>query len=422
MTELSNVCTFLYFGYLPEYSPDQLDFLGNWQEWTKRKAFLSEQPQSVLIQEGIGILKRIFRETLAGDNSKYHVLPLSGGLDSRAILGGMLENLESRQIQTVTYGSPGTYDYEIGQSVAKTVGVRFDSINLSAESWRWNAAEIMETALQVERPTWLFDAYINHHIAKQYGDDCIYWSGFMGDPLAGSHLLAKDSKTWEQAKTEFIKRNRFARSLILIPSGFIPEDCLPALPFVNADLLSYDEQLDFGIRQRCLIKHIVLPPGYACRKPFLHPEWTTFILNVPRHYREKQWLYKEILKAAYPQLFSLPTKTNVGLPLSAPLWHKAIQVGAMWARLVGERILPWIHWGINRSTNYVDFNQELRECDELKAVVYEHVQALKKRGIVDWIDIDSIWRQHQRNRGNYADALMLLASLEMYTVTGKITV
>jgi hypothetical protein len=421
MAKSSAVCIFLHFGYLPEHSPNQLDFLGNWQEWDERKSFLSEQPPSVLIQEGAEILRKVFRETLAGDNSKCHVLPLSGGLDSRAILGGLLENLDKRQIQTVTYGSPGTYDYEIGQSVAKTIGVRSDSINLSAESWRWDAVEIMETALQTERPTWLFDTYVNHHIQRCYGAECVYWSGFMGDPLAGSHLLTQDSTTWEQAKSSFVQRNRFSRSFKLIPPGFIPENHLPISPWINSELLCYDEQVDFGIRQHCLIKHIVALSGYDCRTPFLHPEWTAFILNVPRRCREKEWLYKEILKIAYPRLFSLPTKTNVGLPLDAPLWQKALQTGVMRTKKVAKHIFPWINFGGNPSTNYIDFNRGLRERVDLKAVVYENIQALKKRGIVTWIDIDDIWQSHQHNKGNYADALMLLASLEMYIVAGKIT-
>lgn len=63
--------------------------------------------------------------------------------------------------------------------------------------------------------------------------------------------------------------------------------------------------------------------------------------------------------------------------------------------------------------NYIDFDRGLRERADLKAVVYENIKALKKRQIVDWIDVDAIWHSHQRMEGNYADALTLLASLEI---------
>jgi len=46
-------------------------------------------------------------------------------------------------------------------------------------------------------------------------------------------------------------------------------------------------------------------------------------------------------------------------------------------------------------------------------VVYESIQDLKKRRIVDWINIDAIWNRHQNRQANHADALTLLASLEI---------
>lgn len=63
--------------------------------------------------------------------------------------------------------------------------------------------------------------------------------------------------------------------------------------------------------------------------------------------------------------------------------------------------------------NYIDFDRGLRERKDLKQVVYENIKDLKKRGILDWIDMDSIWQRHQRKQGNHADALTLLTSLEI---------
>ena len=51
--------------------------------------------------------------------------------------------------------------------------------------------------------------------------------------------------------------------------------------------------------------------------------------------------------------------------------------------------------------------------DDLRTLVYENIQDLKKRRIVDWIDIDGIWKRHQDQEENHADTLTLLASLEI---------
>jgi hypothetical protein len=72
-----------------------------------------------------------------------------------------------------------------------------------------------------------------------------------------------------------------------------------------------------------------------------------------------------------------------------------------------------IGWGGIPGINYIDFDRGLRERNDLKSVVYENIQDLKKRQIINWIDIDKIWLNHQRSIGNYADALTSLASLEI---------
>ena len=53
--------------------------------------------------------------------------------------------------------------------------------------------------------------------------------------------------------------------------------------------------------------------------------------------------------------------------------------------------------------NYVEVAQGL----------YGNIQNLKLRGVIDWIDIDALWNQHQRGQANHGDALTLLASLEI---------
>ena len=44
---------------------------------------------------------------------------------------------------------------------------------------------------------------------------------------------------------------------------------------------------------------------------------------------------------------------------------------------------------------------------------------LKKRKIVDWIDIDEIWKRHINKTADHADALLTLASLEIHLKAGK---
>ena len=417
----TDIPAYLHFGYLPRYEDGFEGILD--KLWLHLDTRWLVDGESALVEKGTAVLYNALRQAVeAVGKDKLHILPLSGGLDSRAILGGLLENVDRTKIQAVTFGTPGTWDYEIGQQVAQAVGVRCEAIDLTAADWRWDIDGLRETAVQTKTPTWLFDAYVNRHIPQYFGTEAVYWSGFMGDPLAGSHLLPTDSVSWERARFQFIKRNQFARSMRLSPPDFAAENTLPDKPLLPADLLSYDEQLDFAIRQRCLISHIVLPQGYDYQTPFLHPEWVEFILNVPRQCRTELKLYKRILQAAYPTLFALPTKTNNGLPLQAPRWRQAIQTNKLRVRHRVRRYWPWINLGVPPQTNYIDFDDGLRHRADLQQLVYENIQSLKKRGVVDWLDLEAIWQRHQKRQANYADALRLLASLEIYLQVGETAV
>lgn len=409
----SDISTYLHFGYLPDPAIRFLDLFNEWPKIEVNLRIEKESPPKLLVEQGVTLLRKVFRDIVAG-TLENHILALSGGIDSRAILGGLLENVDPHQIQTVTFGSPGTRDFELGKQVARSAGVHWQPLDLSAESWKWETKRLLGTAMLTERPVWAFDACVNRSIVDRFGTKHIYWSGFMGNPLDGDHLFKVDSASWEDAKRRFVVKNTFSKSLKLTPPNFAPDSCLPAAPFTDPSLICFDEQIDFGIRQYCMVRHTILPTGYEYRTPFLHPEWVSFILGIPRRYRVDRWLYKEILRTAYPRLFSLPLKTNFGLPLGAPMYAVTVARAVLQAKNRARRLLPTLPWGVRLHANYIDFNEGLRKRNDLKNVVYENLQDMKKRNIVPWLDMNAIWLHHQQRDANHADALTLLASLEIY--------
>ena len=48
----------------------------------------------------------------------------------------------------------------------------------------------------------------------------------------------------------------------------------------------------------------------------------------------------------------------------------------------------------------------------MKILVQQSIRDLKKRGIIDWVDLDDIWEAHQMKRSNHGNTLMLLTALE----------
>lgn len=394
------ILKYLYFGYVPR----KLFDLARYKVGNK----INNLGEDELIDLGIKKLNSVFNNI--SDNT--HIIPLSGGLDSRAILAALIDKGFKNRIVAVTFGTPGTLDYEIGNFIAKKAEVKHHSFDLTKIKITQDG--LLKTVKEEGAAwTWLFDSYYNRLAYNNFGHDVYYWTGFLGGELVGSHLQREDSINWNVALYHFCRKNNFSRSIRLIPVNYSPIRNLPKNPLLDLGIMGYDEQLDLAIRQKYYIEPLLLAPGYKYKIPFLNPGWVKFNLNIPRKYRYHQYLYKEILKKAYPDLFSLPTKTNLGLALEAPKWQRELRRFKIRARSALNKFIPGGPWGVNPMINYIDFDRGLRERKDLKTVVYENIQDLKNRKIVEWIDIDTIWKRHQSKKINHADALILLASLEI---------
>lgn len=422
-----NISSFLHFGYLPSASLDFKFQILQEYDWAKSSQIFRKETvnESILIEEGIRSLRASFDNSLNNIDGAIHIVPLSGGLDSRTILAGLLAEGLKDEIITVTFGTPGTFDYEIAVHVARHFGLRHEMLDLTEINVTQD--RLIETAKTGGAWTFLIDAFYGSLVYKTFGKDVVYWSGYMGEALAGEHLPPVASCTWEEAKRYFTSWNRFVRSTVLIPPYFNPESILPFSPLVDQCYLGYDDQLDFACRQLNYIKRVVTSADYDIRTPFLSSEWVNFILGLPHHYRVGKYLYKKILMKAYPNAFSLPTAENLGLPLNASktarnmrrrLLRQRSRISSTLpnkiSKIVTQMSAPLLaRLNLFRVLNYIDFDQALRKEGSFKSTIYQNLQDLVTRHIVDWFDIDVMWKEHQDSGANHGRALTLLAALEL---------
>ncbi len=418
MYNLNDISFFLRCGFLPKYQKDVLShfFLENDLLELKRNTQTETGNESLIIEKGIRALKSSFKN-ITGD---IHIVPLSGGLDSRTILAELIDVGLKDKIITVSFGSPGAYDYEIGAMVANKLRLqhkKFDLTNVEV-----NHDLLIETAKNYGSWTFLIDAYYNSLICKEFGENATYWSGMMGGELAGSHLPYFESNSWTEAKRYFLKWNQFSQSINLSQPEYNLEENLPFSPLLDRSILRYDDQLDFAFRQQNYIKRVVMFNGYNYKAPFLSSEWVKFILSIPRQYRINKYIYKNILLKAYPKLFSLPTTNNFGGSLNISrnrIYYRYILNGIR-KRIDNYHNLNtkyldniWRYFNIYQNVNYIDFNEAIRNRDDFKSLVHDNMRDLKNRNILDWLDIDLILRQHQKKKYNHGSALMLLTALEI---------
>lgn len=367
------------------------------------KDIYRHMPEEELIKCGkqiwLGVIGSLY------DSRAEIVVPISGGLDSRAILAGLLECANAASIQTYTFGLPGTYDYEIGNRVAAQAGTRHTRFDLSR--FTFGDEILAETCRQTDGNVNIFLPAFSLPIIESYAEGAEFWSGFMGDPLAGSHIPKEISHDADKATRAYYFREARNMSSHSIPSKQLNN----WIDFIDIDSrcskqITLDEQLDFYLRQeRCIANQLFLHKG-SYVAPFIENEWAEFMLSVPFALRIKERIYISLLQQSFPSLFNLPAKGTCGLSLDAGklvVTLKKIEIRLR--ELLDPRYL-------NPGINYIDFNRELRLDSQLKRQLEASVAALKKRHLLDNQFIDSLWKEHQARKQNNSLLLMNIASLE----------
>lgn len=400
--EYLNLNAFLDFGYFLKYS--------NSKELFDFSLIDKKKYDSADDQELIRIGSHLWGNAISSvfEQGKDNCVPLSGGLDSRAILAGLLQCMDASNIYTYTYGIPGAWDYEIGRNIAKMLGTKHTQINM--DNYQYKQSELLEISCRVDMQTMLF-LHPPLYVTNQFSDMNI-WSGVGVDALFGLHMLGGSSTSFEQAAIRSYKRDVYVTSCKL--SRLAAADYVPYIDgnTVNAEGLSFDHIIDLMNRQPKYIWPHVCMKGFKFISLLKCRDLVSFALSVDQDNHIHQRLYKNIILNKYPDLFKYPTKSNLGLPLDCPKAIVDVKKKYIYLlRKIGIR---------KRNINYTDFNRSIRDNESLRNLIEANITSLASRKIITWIDILKIFNDHMKRRGNYADALLVLASLEIHLKNGKI--
>jgi hypothetical protein len=411
--ETARINTYLWYSYLP---PEKIP------AWLDECITPGNKGDAYSPVEAAKVFDRVFDQVLKKNTHGKHLIPLSGGFDSRAILGALLERLDSSQIETVTFGAPGQLDYEIGQKVAKSAGVKCHALDLRTVELTWE-----RIVASVKKASWTYvpDHFFNHYTLKQISsENDMIFSGFMGDPLTGGHFSKATAKA--QVITEFVNRQRRVKSIHLIPNSYNPENAIQDMP--HNSCIPYSVLLDLGIRQANCVAPIVTPmkcwdrwdldakmgrlstTTAAVTTPFAHPVWAGYWIPAPGESLQNQNLYLEMLKMKFPELFSLPSKRSLGLSDDAKLHFHLRRVCHGAIRRV-QRKAPWLGLRSIIGLNYVDYDDMFRKRKDYQETLTTALDYLKNNDITPWLDLDKLWKKHMKQHKDYGDVFCVLIGL-----------
>ncbi|MFP5348027.1 MAG: asparagine synthase-related protein [Actinomycetes bacterium] len=384
----STLQQFLAFGFVPRADvEDPLSLLSAWSRKPVRQA--RKVSSSGLLREGVAALRAAVEESAAAGGGGQHVVFLSGGLDSRTILGGLLRLFGRSEVVAATFGLPGEQDYDLAAMVARRAGVRHERLESFSVEWTTDGLVDSVLARQVPLPSAFGQRYLSFLLHRRLGSENVFWDGLCGDVLAGKRTRTDVQEwTWQSAGEQFLVVNLHPEWRRVVSPDFDPHASLPPSPFCPVEQMAYLDQLGLGLRQRCYVGTRLLR-DYPTRTPFLTGPWLDFMLSLPWEYRLEQRMYREIQRTAFPELFSLPTTALSGGALTQTRLTRARRrlggrarqaMGRAGLRRPAARPAQRANDGIRASC---------RERGPLRELVRENVADLAGRGLLDWLDVDA---------------------------------
>lgn len=343
MTIEQAVDAFLYFGWVP-----RVDVEPALAPALTRAALDDCIDPDLLVLRGSETLRAAVANSLEGQNGPV-VVPISGGLDSRAVLAAVAETTTA--ISTFTVGVPGSLDYELGLRVAGAVGVDHQSIDL--RSWKYDLQATVDFAVSIGDWINVTDTTYNVFPLYQWNSPVVV-SGLYGDFVAGewaSHAGADVTSAFRTSSSGIAKG--LDPRLHNILTSHLSEVAINTFNTTENWYL-------FGYHT-CTLRPSIWKRQFGYVYPFADAAWVGLMLSQP-HLRLAKHLYERVLLASYPTAFALPVKNYSGAQIGSSYFTKHWRKNKnRFFSLRFYAMTPSRRSGHARpSQNYIDVAQQLR--------------------------------------------------------------
>jgi len=325
--------------------------------------------------EFVDALVTSYRQAVARrlEDNLRHGITLSGGLDSRSVIGAMPKEHRSKSI-AFTFGDEESQEVRVAAMVVKESGIlKHVILGASPELIIKNA----------ERDAWLTDgalyiglAFVYPLFEKISKDVDVIFDGYALDLTLGGSYLSKDkigAKNRDELKAILLKKRRFndeKMKQLLNRDLYERIKHVPDESFEREFTACTSEDMgnlsdEFAMNTHVAWMHvgdIAVRSQIEVAHPTSDNEFFDLLLTIPPELRFDHRLYRKWLKSLSPELARIPyNHTMVRADAPIFLWH----LGVKWNRVkefakkriqiaTNNRILP------RSKRSYVSYNEWLR--------------------------------------------------------------
>ena len=346
--------------------------------------------QAPVIAELDVLLSRILAELLEAEAPDRIIIPLSAGLDSRALLGAVLRLVPRSRILCVTVGEPSNREVVGARRICRAQSIEHHRID--ASGFVWNLDDCIRTTGRIFKDHGIFretEFILFDQIAGLCRPGDIILSGYLGDAVSGGNMIRGDVTTRDGSFDMFLQRNRSKPDITLDPETLEMIRAFGDAHFAHVLKTGYRnisqfELLDIGLRQPLRIRGVSVIGDARVICPFEDPRWLSFWFNHELADRIGQKRYKHALRTSYPAIFSLPDD-KAGVP-PKPLYARA------WNRITRKlaRALPQTTAGDSE-------RGDPRRLESKARMVSTLLSNLAERGHLAGWDIAAISAQYLEN-------------------------
>ena len=377
----------------------------------------SKNKKKAIAEIGSALEQSVHRAVKQSDTL---TVPLSGGLDSRFILG--LANKEKR-VHAYTWGVPGCRDLIYAEKTSQKIKCEHDLFEFSPNYLQDYA----------DKGVWLTEGQIpvvNFHVLPYVdrlteGGNLTLLDGYAGDAVLGGNFIKpawlNNSNTAEVADNLWDWRlnstvQKFQKSKEV--SDFIKE----AKPLFMQTYAEYQGETSMDVVMAFLMDNRVrrvtvggtelFRTQFAVKQPFMDVDLINAINSVPHEWRNRHRLYVDVLKQTAPDVAAVAWQRTC-IPVSSPYVFSWLSLAGQKAYREARKIIPLPDLMGNDSPSQfgVWFREDLHSYVE--SVLFS--EQTYDRGVLPMTLLEQVWKKHLANESDASAFLGAAMSIELFS-------